>query len=292
MQFSAFIMTYERPEIVLNTIQKLFEQTVPPQKILVVDNSASYTTKEAINNLNDTRVEYKRVGYNSGPAGAAKIGLQQLKSEGYAWIHWADDDDPPKFNDCFEILLKLVNSKVGIIGAVGTKFDWNTGLTKRYKDSELHGLLPVDAIGGGYCMIVNAKAVVDETLPDENLFFGMEEFDFCQRVKRAGFEVCVPGELMYRYRAVNNKLGVEKKPSLIPRKEYTQLHREYYSYRNAIYLMKHTYKKNNVMYRYIIRVIGKMGFGYVKGFKFGYKNMILLSKAIIHGMSGKMGKGI
>jgi GT2 family glycosyltransferase len=290
LKFAAFVMTYERPQIICETIEKIFAQSLPPEKVLVVDNSASYDTQKAVEKLNDHKVEYLRVGYNAGPAGAAKIGLERLSSEGYKWIHWADDDDPPKFIDSFEILLSQVDETIGVIGAVGSKFDWKTGLKKRFKDPELRGLLLADSIGGGYCMIVNASALTTATMPDERLFFGMEEFDFCQRIRMAGFKIVVSGELMYRYRQLNNKLGIEKKPSLIPRRSFQQLNREYYSYRNAIFLMRHTYKKSDLVLRYIFRATAKIPFGFFKGLRFGFRNSRLLSLAIIDGMNGRMGK--
>ena len=290
MKFAAFIMTYERPAVVINTIRKIFEQTLPPQKVLVVDNSETSQTSAALKAMADPRIEYLRVGYNAGPAGAAKRGLRKLKEEGFEWIHWADDDDPPAFNDAFEVLLDNVDGSVGVIGAVGSKFDWRTGLKKRYPDDQLTGILSADSIGGGYCMIVNAKAVTAETLPDENLFFGMEEFDFCQRVKRTGFSVVVSGELMYRYRKLNNKLGVDKRPSLLPRRSIAQIRREYYSYRNAIYLMIRTYKKPLLVLRYLLRIGGKVPMGFTKGFSYGMKNFWVLSLAVVHAFAGRMGK--
>lgn len=292
MKFAAFIMTYERPAVLEETINTLLDQTVPPGKILIVDNSISFDTQKLVERLSNPVIGYLRVGYNSGPAGAAKRGLSNLVDEGYEWIHWADDDDPARFPDAFEILLKSVKPEIGVIGAVGSLFDWRTGLKKRYPDDQLNGILQADSIGGGYCMIVNAKAVNPSTLPDEALFFGMEEFDFCQRVKQAGFQICVSGELMYRYRQLNNKLGVDRKPSLIPRRDLKHLHREYYSYRNAIYLMAHTYKRPALVFRYLARIAGKLFLGFVKGPGYGWRNATLLVKAAYHGLTKKMGKRI
>lgn len=292
VRFAAFIITYERSDILPSTVSAIFNQTFPPSKVLIVDNSVSNKTELWARGIQDSRVEYIRVGFNSGPAGAARIGLNRLAKAGYQWIHWADDDNPPIFTDSFEIIMKHANESIGILGAVGSVFDWKTGMRKRYKDHELTGLLPVDAIGGGYCMIVNAKVLNAETLPDDRLFFGLEEFDFCQRVKRAGFSVYIVGELLFRYREANQKLGLNKTPSLISKRSINHLHREYYSYRNAIFLMSNTFHRNDLAIRYVIRAVGKMLFGFLKGIKFGTKNFKLLYRAIIHGLTGKMGKGL
>lgn len=290
MRFAAFIMTYERSEILRDTIDKIFSQTLPPEKILIVDNSATSTTKELIASLDNPALEYHRVGYNAGPAGAAYIGLSRLKEQGYDWIYWGDDDDPPRFPDCFAVLLQHTNPKIGAIGAVGSLFDWNSGNRKRYRDNELKGLLPVDTIGGNMCMIVNAKALNEKTLPNPDLFFGIEEFEFHQKLIRNGYEVCVLGELLYRYRESSNKLGVEKKASIVQQTSFSSLHREYYSYRNGIYLMAHEYKKYKLAGLYILRALLKIPFGYIKGLAFGTKNSKMLLSAISHGLTKKMGK--
>ena len=104
IRFAAFVMTYERPEVLLKTIQSLREQTFPPEKILIIDNSISKTTELLLNKHQLSNLEYFRVGYNSGPAGASKIGLNKLTELGYDWIYWGDDDDPPRNNLVFEHL--------------------------------------------------------------------------------------------------------------------------------------------------------------------------------------------
>jgi len=132
MKFAGFIMTFERATILEETLGKIFSQTVSPEKILIVDNSITKDTEELISKLNNPKVIYHKVGYNSGPAGAAKIGLTILASEGYDWIYWGDDDDPPFFNDTFEILLKvaLSDSKCGCVGSVGQFLNKRTGFIK------------------------------------------------------------------------------------------------------------------------------------------------------------------
>lgn len=180
MKFAAFIMTYERPRVVLDTIEKLQSQTFPPSKILVVDNSESTDTETAIAALNHETVEYHGVGYNSGPAGAAKIGLEKLTAEGFDWIFWGDDDDPPLFEDACERLFETIKNnsdlKIGVVAAVGHYFNRRTGVIERVKDEELNGegALSVQSAGGGQTMIVNSAVVKEGVLPDENLFFGFE----------------------------------------------------------------------------------------------------------------------
>ena len=175
--FAGFIMTYERESILMDTIKSVFSQTFPPEKILIVDNSFTTKTEELLKTSNNPKVIYHRVGYNSGPAGAAKIGLQILASEGYDWIYWGDDNDPPIFDNTFEILIEtaLSDSKCGCVGVVGQFFNKITGFINRVPNELLQsdGVLEVNTIAGGMYKIVSGKMMRDGTLlPDEKLFFG------------------------------------------------------------------------------------------------------------------------
>jgi len=48
LKFAGFIMTYERAEILLETIDIIFSQTVTPDKLLIVDNSATNDTESKL----------------------------------------------------------------------------------------------------------------------------------------------------------------------------------------------------------------------------------------------------
>lgn len=292
ISFAAFIMTYERPQILLNTIHKLFEQSVPPQKILVVDNSLTTDSKEVIEQLNNSRVAYYRVGKNIGPAGASKIGLELLTNEGYDWISWGDDDDPPHFPDVFEQLLQLATDteNTGVIGAVGHRFDRNKGIVLRTSDEALdnNGYLDVDVIAGNVTMIVNSHVVKKGVLPDPGFFLNVEEYDFCLRVKKAGFKVIAHPRVFKSYRLFKGRMGLrERAPHVLPKASV--LWRRYYSTRNLIYMLHKNENKINAALNVSIRAVGKMISGFRKGWNYGFQNAIMEIKAIYHGWTGQMG---
>jgi GT2 family glycosyltransferase len=293
--FSAFIITFERASILKETISSILSQTNPPEKILIVDNSASFDTQELIAGLSNIKLEYVRMGYNAGPAGAAKIGLEHLTKEGFSWVVWCDDDDPPKFEDSFEVLRKTLalDNKIGIAGAVGSRFNWRTGFLKRLNDNELKGQVPVDSVAGGMVMFINTEVIKLGVLPDEALFFGFEELDFCLRVKQAGFKIVVNGELAWRYREASGRLDLNTKTDRYKgwkfQKSKQLLWREYYSTRNMTYLLFHKYKKPFPFAVLLMRVSYKM----ISGFK-AYKNNGMLNIRILlmglrDGLFKKMG---
>ena len=272
--FAVFVMTFQRNSILEQTILQLFDQSYPPQKVLVIDNDPLQLAQEVAEKLSHLPLAYYAIGYNSGPAGAAKKGLELLSDEGYKWIGWIDDDDPPIFNDTFEILLKIgsANSKCGCVGAVGQRFNQKNGLMIRVPDAELNGtgIVEVDNIAGNMSKIVNASVVVQSgILPDESLFFGFEELDFDLRIKEAGYSIIADSELYLRNRIHHNRLGFKLKRGL--KKPIDKLWREYYSTRNLMLIIKKQ-KKYSTLSWLLFKNMIKSILAFKHGFRYGIKN--------------------
>jgi len=286
-------MTYERSEILLETIEKVFSQNRPPSKLLVVDNSESDKTKLVIDKLVDKRIDYLRLGNNAGPAGAAKIGLQQLANEGYDWIYWGDDDDPPHFPDTFEKMLTDIESdKIGIIGATGNRFSRLTGELIRVRQDDISAALregkkwlSVGSVAGNQAMIINSKVVQQGILPDPQFFFGLEELDYCLRVKASGFSILAHTELFNRSRIKFNRINYTR-PIYSPFPA-EKLHREYYSIRNGVFLLI----RQGLWFGLILKVfksILKIFLGFKLGFSYGIRNAELIILGLMHGWTRKM----
>jgi GT2 family glycosyltransferase len=291
MRFAGFIMTYERADSLKETIDEIFAQSLSPEKLLIIDNSTSNNTKELIDLLQDHRLQYHRVGYNAGPAGAARIGLQQLSDEGYDWIYWGDDDDPPHLQNTFLDLLTAAveSSNIGIVGAVGQHFDKNTGNIIRVKNSllEQQGLTDVDVVAGGQTMIVSAEVVKRGILPDPDLFFGFEELDFCIAVKKAGFRIVVNNNLFWKLRMKWGRTGFIKKQYI--KKSNRALSKEYYSTRNLLFIAK----KNGyaiMKYKLLMKFLLKVIYGYRYGVQYGYANSKYILKGLLDYFNNKTGK--
>lgn len=290
--FAAFVMTFERTHLINDTIDKLLVQSLPPEKILIIDNSITSKTQEFFSNYKNPKVEYFRVGKNLGPAGAAKIGLERLAQEGYKWIYWGDDDDPPFFKDNFEVLLKMADSipDCGCVGAVGQFFNKKNGLIERVIDEELQktGELKVDTIAGNMSKIVKANVVLkNKVLPDESLFFGMEELDYDLRIQKAGYNLYVDRSMYLRYRTQSNHLGKNVKRGL--KKDSGRMQRDYYSTRNGLTI----FKKNGLILALLInifRIFYKMVTSFKYGSNYGKRYSGYLWRALRHFLKGKKGR--
>lgn len=271
-RFAAFVITYKRPDILPDTVNKLFQQTLPPEKVLIIDNGDDEETMLKMTNFHP-KVVYYRMGFNSGPAGGAKAGLDILAKEGYKWIYWGDDNDPPPTDDCFEKLIALAesyNGKCGQVGIVGHRFNRFTSVFHRTSNKELRKseYIKVDSIGGNQCKIINGLAVNKGVFPEERLFFGFEDLDFDLALKKAGYEILVHSELFLTSRKIYGRMNVQR---IIGRKKKpTSLWRDYYSIRN----MPHIMLKNGYYIGFVSSIfiaVIKTFISFRHGFSYGNK---------------------
>lgn len=291
-KFAGFLMTYERADILEQTIEKILSQSIAPEKLLIVDNSESNATELMIKRLGNPVLVYHKVGKNSGPAGAAKVGLELLSKEGFDWIYWGDDDDAPIFEDTFKILLHtaLSDEKCGCVGVVGQYFNRFTGFVKRVPNEllQLEGVLEVDTIAGGMSKIVNGEMIREcQIFPDEKLFFGMEELDFDLKIKKVGYKLLVDRTFYYKHRLRWNRVDVPNKS--MRAKSNNALVREYYSIRNGLYI----YQKNGLVSAWIIFFVYyavKQVFSFKFGMTQGKNRVKIFYKAISDLFSSKMGR--
>lgn len=291
IRLGAFVITYNRPDTLLETIQAIFDQTYPPDFLWIIDNSENLETDHAIAGLLDFRIRYYRMGYNTGPAGAAAKGLELCVQEGADWIYWGDDNDPPFRLDCFERLLAIrdVNPFCGVLGSVGHFFDRKKGVIKRIQTRllEKKEWVEVDSIAGGMCMLVSAEVVKAGVLPDKNLFFGFEELDFCLKVSRKGFALVVDCGLFLEARKESGRLDFER-PTYQQKKN---LAREYYSLRNLLYISE-TLTLDAMKKRLFGKWLAKAFYGYRYGLGYGWRNMRMIFLAFWHYFRGIKGKTV
>jgi len=289
MVLGGFIITYQRPKILLTTIKQVFAQTHPPEFLWIIDNSEDLKTDHIIAGLMDPRIKYHRMGYNAGPAGAAVEGLKRCERDGADWIYWGDDNDPPQFPDAFDKLLSIRQEDpfCGILGSVGHFFDHKKGEIKRIQSRLLKRKksLQVESIAGNMDMLVHKEVVKAQVFPDPDLFFGFEELDFCLIAKRQGFTMLVHCGLFLQLREKHNRKEFErpiyqKKGNLV---------REYYSLRNLLFISDKLTLKS-MKRRLIRKAIGKMVYGFRYGPLYGFKNVGYLMKAFLHFQSKKKGK--
>jgi GT2 family glycosyltransferase len=124
-------------------------------------------------------------------------------------------------------------------------------------------------------------------LPDESLFFGMEELDYDLRIQKAGYNLYVDRSMYLRYRTQSNHLGKNVKRGL--KKDSGRMQRDYYSTRNGLFI----FKKNGLILALLInifRIFYKMITSFKYGSNYGKRYSKYLWKALRHFIKGKKGR--
>lgn len=295
VSFAGFIITYNRPNVLEQTIIKVLAQTFPPDKIWIIDNSDGFETKKFIDFLSNDKLIYHRVGYNGGPALGASIGLKLVSEAGFDWILWGDDDDPPPHLDTFErqfsALKYLPVQKVGQLGIVGQRFNSRLGKIDRISDFELQNsdLIEVDTISGGQCKIINREVVEACISPNPNLFYGFEELDFDLKLKAKGFKSIVESGYFLELRKKYKRIDL-KRPIYIKKSE-AGLKRQYYSTRNLIFILKENRFISALIFQ-LVKSLLKSLIGFKFGWKYGSRNFDNVMKGVAHGLAGNLSNNL
>ncbi len=296
MRFGAFVITFNRSQILKQTLEQIFLQTRPPDSILVVDNGNSRETKEIVETFSrNGSVRYHPMEENVGPAGAAAYAIGRLASEGYDWIYWGDEDDPPRFPETLKRVLTVAenaDTDIAGVGAVGALFSWRTGESVRLSDESLKGNVSVDTIGGNSQFILRKEAVQAVGVPDARLFFGHYEREYCLRVRKAGYRFLVDGELMWKHREIAGRLHLKLSKHLVSEYPFDLIWRRYYRTRNYIFMMNNTFQRPDLAARETLKALGRVLFVWVRGLKYGIRFTRLQLQAIWDGYRGRMGRTV
>jgi glycosyltransferase involved in cell wall biosynthesis len=292
--FSAFVITYKRPKVLVQTIQSIFKQTLVPEKLLIVDNDPEQSAHSVLSELEGLPIEYYSVGFNSGPAGAAHAGLKNLFVQGYQWVLWLDDDDPPRFEDQIEVLASNVirNQHVanfGMTGSVGQFYNNKKGEIVRVSNETLLKVedIEVDQIAGNMFPFVSRKVFEAGVLPNNDIFFGFEELEFCLRVQNAGFKIIISGKEMHRHRELSGRLNFKR--SLYTEKQVSTLWREYYGMRTLVKIVTRVRPNIIAFIRCSLKCMLKIFIGFKFGLKYGLINFKYIFLGYIHGLVNKKG---
>jgi len=195
---TAVVVTHLRPRLAGATVRSLLEdEGFAPERVVVVVNDQGGLDDPAL----EQAVRMVRLPTNTGPAGGFRRGLEEAFADpATRWAYLCEDDmvllhlPTPRVADLL-VRVDSLGDDAAAVGAVvpfGRVFVPRSGHTvnvvpRRGRPGEL---APVDVTTWGASLV--ARAVVDAgVLPDPELFFGFEDFDFYSRIRRAGMEVLV-----------------------------------------------------------------------------------------------------
>lgn len=89
-KISVIIPTYNRGNILANSIKSVLNQTYQNIEILVIDDGSTDNTREEVNKIKDKKIKYIKLKKNKGGSNARNVGIKRSKGQ---YISFQDSDD-------------------------------------------------------------------------------------------------------------------------------------------------------------------------------------------------------
>lgn len=179
----AAIVTHNRRDVVVETVASVLAQTSPLGGIVVVDNCSEDGTPDLLEQRFGDSVIVVRNVDNGGYATGINLALETVGDQ--AALVWALNDDSPAQPDALALLTKAHSGfpRAAIVGSTGYRLRFGTPREVR-----------LNAAGRCDCVLIDSTvldvAAVRAVGGLRGDFFMMwEEFELCDRLTRAGYDV-------------------------------------------------------------------------------------------------------
>lgn len=195
------LVTFRRPELLVDHLRRLAAQTSPLSRLIVVDNDADPAIREITEGPHGRAaagsVRYLALDGNAGPAGGFTAGITAVlrEAEDDDLVVLLDDNDPPRtdsvFADSIRVCAQLAaaHDDIGGVGSFGATLQRRG----RLRMATATAPTPVDYLAGGGCPHYRVAALRVVGGPDPSLFFGFEELEFGLALRRSGFRLWSSG---------------------------------------------------------------------------------------------------
>jgi GT2 family glycosyltransferase len=293
---SAVVVTHNRKQLLGECLEALSNQTLPVNRIFVVDNASTDGTADWLSQWitsHDSNVELIALDSNLGGAGGFSEGLRRSVSEGYEWT-WMMDDDAHPFPTALEEINSVAsdtNNVYGSLAVCGDAASWPLTLADGSRTISFAGGAPSHAAVESIPMLgffIHRSLVSKIGYPDSDFFIAADDIEYCLRARRSGSSIILAGRSRISHPQAKRtvvKLFWKKMSylSLSPMKRYYDtrnrilIAREYYGIRLFTHAIPGT------IVRFVIALWREPGkLAQVRAFAAGILDGILGRKGIRH----------
>ena len=216
----AVVVSYQRRDLLRESLSAINEQTRPVDRVHVVDNASTDGTSAMVKDQ-FPQVTLHELAANTGGAGGFAVGLAFALDDG-ADLVWLMDDDTVPATDALAALLDARDRYPGPTPAlVASRVLWTDGRdhpmnTPREKPRVSPAERRAAAAAGGVAVrsasfvsvLVDAAAVRRVGLPEADFFLWNDDFEFTHPPAAATDRPLVPGQ---RRRAPDEDLRVDRR---------------------------------------------------------------------------------
>ena len=238
---TAVVLTYKRPRLASQVTRSLLDvEGLSGERVVVVVNGEGGLDDPEL----EASVRMERLPRNTGPAGGFRAGLEAAFADpSTEWVYLCEDDiglfelPTPRLGDLVDRVEQLDpgRSEIGAVVAYGRNFVGRGAHTVNVVPTG--DLEPVDVACWG-ATLISRRTVEAGVLPDPSLFFGVEDFDFFCRVRKAGLSVLVDGPAARSVADQQTTVGRDQAISAARPGDDDESWRAYYHARNSFELAR------------------------------------------------------
>lgn len=189
----AVIVTYNRKELLKESIEALLNQDYKNCDVLIIDNASTDGTEEYIKELIDgNKVKYVNTGANLGGAGGFNFGMKEACKIGCDFI-WVMDDDCIVHKDTLTKLMDADRKLNGEYGFLASKVLWKDGtickmnVPKKTFATWIKNFekpLQEVAMASFVSLLVKTEVVKEVGFPIKDFFIWTDDWEFTRRISR------------------------------------------------------------------------------------------------------------
>ncbi len=197
----AIVVTYNRKVLLQRCLNALLAQSIPLDRIFVVDNASTDGTAEMLASpsyRDDLCIQCERLDENIGGAGGFAEGMRRAHDWGADWM-WIMDDDAAPTSDALEALLPY--ARPGVI-PVSTQVDRDGRLYGAY--SRLFPGVKTIHLSDGFgtvesCFfafvgpLISRECVERVGLPRSDFFISADDAEYALRCRKLKFHIVIVG---------------------------------------------------------------------------------------------------
>ncbi|MFW6119318.1 MAG: glycosyltransferase family 2 protein [Petrotogales bacterium] len=240
-KIAALVVTFNRRDLLEKTLNLIFQQTRPPDRVVVVNNGSTDNTERFLVNYQKKRdnLEILNTGENLGGAGGFSRGIHHIYDKNiFDWI-WLMDDDAFPAENALEKLLEFYHSQPyklqRRIGVLQNEMVTNPEEYKKLVEENCKPVKKMRIFGMFVGYFIKTEVIGKIGFPDKKFFLYYDDAEYTFRAKKLGFKTyTIKGSyILHRdwSKLDRIKKGLFSKPDMAAWKVY-------YVFRNAFLMFQ------------------------------------------------------